>query len=195
MANDSLRITLEPGSVEPREFSNFHNYFTDNKSKSNNKIWSSTHERTTKFSEPSLHTRVSTIKPHARAPAPPTPARGSRGGVVVCAPARRRPTETGLPRPNCASIRGGSGASGSAASRGSGWGPGPRGWPSGPHRATAPRAAGSAARGRQVRRAAGWGDERGPRSGRGLKGAASGEEKSGLAPAAARHVRRAGCLC
>lgn len=55
MANDSLRITLEPGSVEPREFSNFHNYFTDNKSKSNDKMWSSTHERTTKFSEPSLH--------------------------------------------------------------------------------------------------------------------------------------------
>lgn len=137
----------------------------------------------------------STVKPHARAPAPPTPARGSRGGVVVCAPARRRPTETSLPRLNWASVRGGSGASGSAASRGSGWGPGPRGWPTGPHRATAPRAAGSAARGRQVRKAAGWGDERGPRSGRGLRGAASGEEEPGLAPAAARHVRRAGCPC
>lgn len=42
MANDSLRITLEPGSVQPREFSNFHNCFTDNKSKSYNEIWSST---------------------------------------------------------------------------------------------------------------------------------------------------------
>lgn len=37
------------------------------------------------------------------------------------------------------------------------------------------------------------GDGQGPRSGPGLRGAAA-DEEPGLAPAAARHVRRAGCL-
>lgn len=149
------------------------------------------HERTTKFSEPTLRTRAFHCQAACARPSPShTSTRVTWGRGL-----RRRPTETSLPRLNWASVRGGSGASGSAASRGSGWGPGPRGWPTGPHRATAPRAAGSAARGRQVRKAAGWGDERGPRSDRGLRGAASGEEEPGLAPAAARHVRRAGCPC
>lgn len=131
----------------------------------------------------------STVKPHAHAQPRPPQRHRSRGGVAACAPARRRPPATSLSRPTYAQDRGGSRVSGSAASRGSGWGPGPRGWPSGPHRATAPPAAGTVARGRQVRKAAGWGDERGPRSDRGLKGAAA-DEEPGLAQVSC-HVRRA----
>lgn len=133
----------------------FHNYFTDNKSKSSDKMWSSMHAQQsskTPSSAPVFHCQAACARPspaHTK-----TWVTWGRGCLRACASQadgdQPAPAELGL-------HRGGSRASGSAASRGSGWGPGPRGWPSGPQRATAPRAAGTAAPGRQVRRATGEG--------------------------------------
>lgn len=70
----------------------FHNYFTT-KTK---KHWQNRLQQA-RTRRPASAPALSAVNPHARAPTPPTPRLGSRGGVAVCAPARRGPTATSLP--------------------------------------------------------------------------------------------------
>lgn len=168
----------------------FHNYFTDNKNKSSNKMWSSTHNKVLRAHPPHLcfHCQAACARP---SPAlTQTQVTWGRGCLRACASQADRdqpvPAAVGLhPRwkPRLRLRR----------QPGLGLGPGPPGMALRPSQGDGSAGRWNCGLGKAGTESSGLG--RGPRSGRGLRGAATDEEEPGLALAAARHVRRAGRLC